>query len=340
MMRRFLTLSLTICAALGLSMGPAAAQQTGGILKFFHRDSPASMSIHEEATISTVAPMMGVFNNLVLFKQDEKQNRPEFIQPELAESWSWDEGNTRLTFKLRQGIKWHDGKPFTAADVKCTWDLLIGKSQEKLRLNPRKAWYRNLEEIVTNGDYSVTFVLKRSQPAFLALLASGDSPVYPCHVNPRDMRTHPIGTGPFKFAEFKPNEFIRVVKNPDYWKPGRPYLDGIEWTIIPNRSTQTLAFIAGKFDMSFPYEVTLQSMRDIQKQAPDAICEMTPTPVAMNLLVNRDAAPFNDPDIRRAMQLTIDRKSFLDIIAEGQGDINGAISRRPPVCGGCPPRFS
>jgi hypothetical protein len=84
MVRRSLTLSLTICAALGLPMWPAAAQQTGGILKFFHRDSPASMSIHEEATISTVAPMMGVFNNLVLFKQNEKQNRPEFIQLELA----------------------------------------------------------------------------------------------------------------------------------------------------------------------------------------------------------------------------------------------------------------
>jgi len=108
MVRRFLTLSLTICAALELSLGPAVAQQTGGILKFFHRDSPASMSIHEEATISTVAPMMGVFNNLVLFKQDEKQNRPEFIQPELVESWSWDEDHTRLTFKLRQGVKWHD----------------------------------------------------------------------------------------------------------------------------------------------------------------------------------------------------------------------------------------
>jgi len=100
MVRRFLTLSLTICAALGLPMGPAAAQQTGGILKFFHRDSPASMSIHEEATISTVAPMMGVFNNLVLFKQDEKQNRPKFIEPELAESWSWDEDHTRLTFTI------------------------------------------------------------------------------------------------------------------------------------------------------------------------------------------------------------------------------------------------
>src|SRR5215813_13800590 len=118
MVRRLLTLWLTACVILGLSMGFATAQQSGGILKFFHRDSPASMSIHEEATISTVAPMMGVFNNLVLFKQDEKQNRPEFIQPELAESWSWDEGNTRLTFKLRQGVKWHDGKLFTAADVK------------------------------------------------------------------------------------------------------------------------------------------------------------------------------------------------------------------------------
>src|SRR5215471_9728847 len=185
-------------------------------------------------------------------------------------------------------------------------------------------------------DHAVTFVLKRSQPAFLMLLASGMSPDYPCHVTPRDMRTHPIGTGPFKFAEFKPNEYIRVVKNPDYWKPGRPYLDAVEWTIIPNRSTQTLAFIAGKFNMSFPYEVTLQSVRDIQKQAPNAICEMTPTPVAMNLLVNRDAAPFNDPDIRRAMQLTIDRKSFLDIIAEGQGDINGAMQSPPAGLWGLP----
>ena len=144
-----------------------------------------------------------------------------------------------------------DGKPFTAADVKCTWDMLTGKSQEKLRLNPRKAWYRNLQDVVPESDQAVTFVLKRSQPAFLMLLASGMSPVYPCHVRSRDMRTHPVGTGPFKFAEFKPNEFIRVVKNPDYWKHGRPYLDGVDWTIIPNRSTQTLAFIAGKFDMSF-----------------------------------------------------------------------------------------
>ncbi len=317
-------------AALFLALAtPAAAQKSGGTLRFFHRDSPGSMSIHEEATISTVAPMMSVFNNLVLFNQRERQNRPEFIEPELAESWSWSEDGKALTFKLRQGIKWHDGKPFTANDVKCTWEMLIGKSAEKLRLNPRKAWYRNLEEIVTEGDDSVTFVLKRPQPAFLFLLSGGMSPVYPCHVPAAQMRQRPIGTGPFKFVEFRPNEYIKLAKNPDYWKPGRPYLEAIEWTIIPNRSTQTLAFVAGKFDMTFPYEMTVQTMRDIKAQAPGAICELTPTIIAINLLLNRDAPPFDNPDIRRAMQLTLDRKSFLDILSEGQGDISGAMLPPP-----------
>ena len=97
------------------------------------------------------------------------------------------------------------GKPFTAADVKCTWDLLLGKANDKLRVNPRKSWYRNLAEISTNGDYEVTFRLERPQPAFVMLLASGYSVVYPCHVAPAEMRQHPIGTGPFRFVEFKPS---------------------------------------------------------------------------------------------------------------------------------------
>ena len=90
-----------------------------------------------------------------------------------------------------------------------------------------------------------TFHLNRPQPAFLALLASAYSPIYPCHVPPAQMRQHPIGTGPFKFVEYKPNEGIKLARNPEYWKPGRPYLDGIEYTIISNRSTAILAFIAG-----------------------------------------------------------------------------------------------
>ena len=91
-----------------LAAPPAFAQKSGGVLKFFHRDSPASGSIHEEATISAVAPFMGVFNNLVLFDQHEKQNRLDLIEPELAESWKWNDNFTRVNFRLRQGVKWHE----------------------------------------------------------------------------------------------------------------------------------------------------------------------------------------------------------------------------------------
>ena len=210
--------------------GAALAEKAGGTLKIGHFDSPASMSMLEESTAAVNRPMMGVFNNLAVFKQDEPQNTPESIVPELATEWRWSEDGAELTFLLHRGVKWHDGKPFTAQDVKCTWDLLSGKANEKLRINPRKSWYSNVEEVITNGDYEVIFRLKRPPPALLALLASGWAPIYPCHVSPRDMRSRPMGTGPFKFVEFKPNEVIRVTKNPDYWKEGRPYLDGIERT--------------------------------------------------------------------------------------------------------------
>src|SRR3954451_19419756 len=104
-----------------LLAAPVQAEEAkhGGILRIYHRDSPASASIHEEATYSTNIPFMGVFNNLVLFNQHDRQNRLDNIEPELATSWAWSDDKKALVFKLRTGVKWHDGKPFTANDVKC-----------------------------------------------------------------------------------------------------------------------------------------------------------------------------------------------------------------------------
>jgi peptide/nickel transport system substrate-binding protein len=316
---------------------PALAQKPGGILRLSHFDSPASMSILEESTVAALRPAMGVFNNLVMYKQDVPQASLQSIVPDLATSWSWNEEGTELTFPLRQGVKWHDGKPFTAKDVKCTWDLLTGKANEKLRIDPRKSWYTNLEEVIVKSDYEVTFRLKRPQPALIALLASGWSPVYPCHVPPRDMRSHPIGTGPFKFVEFKPNESIKLTRNPDYWKPGRPYLDGIEYTIIKEIATRNLAFFAGKFDVTSPYGVTVPTLKDFASQAPQAICEVTATNVNRTMIINSSAPPFDNPDLRRAMALSLDRKAFIDIITDGQGDIGGAMLPPPEGVWGMPP---
>jgi peptide/nickel transport system substrate-binding protein len=197
-----------------LAGGPALAQKPGGTLRMYHFDSPASLSLHEEVTFAALGPAMGLFNNLVMFDQHLAQASFDSIVPDLATEWSWDSSKTELRFSLHQGVKWHDGRPFTANDVKCTWDTLLGKANEKFRLNPRKAWYQNLEEVTIKGDHDVIFHLKRPQPSFIALLASGWSPVYPCHISPREMRNQPIGTGPFKLVEFKPNEGIKVKRNP------------------------------------------------------------------------------------------------------------------------------
>ena len=117
---------------LGMTIATTAlAQKPGGVLRVQHRDSPASMSILEEGSVSAIMPSMGVFNNLILFDQHVPQNRVESIVPDLATSWSWSEDGTELTFKLRESVKWHDGKPFTAADVKCTYDLLTGEGKGK-----------------------------------------------------------------------------------------------------------------------------------------------------------------------------------------------------------------
>ena len=314
----------------------AEQPKQGGILRMYHRDSPANASILEGATYSVNVPFMPIFNNLVVYKQDVAQNSMDSIVPDLAESWAWSADNKTLTFKLRHGVKWHDGVPFTSADVKCTFDLLMGKAPQKLRQNPRKAWYEQVADVTTNGDYEASVHLKRPQPSLLALLASGYSPIYPCHVSPAQMRTHPIGTGPFKFVEFKPNESIKLTRNTDYWKKGLPHLDGIEFTIIPNRSTAILAFEAGKFDMTFPTEVSIPLLKDVKARDPSAVCVVAPTNVSTNIIVNSTKAPFNNPDIRRALALALDRKAFIDILFEGQADIGGTMLPAPGGLWGMP----
>jgi peptide/nickel transport system substrate-binding protein len=317
-------------------VGTALAQKHGGTLRVYHWDNPPSASIHEEGTVSTNMPFMAVYSNLVIYDQHIARNSLETIRPELATSWEWNADKSQLSFKLRQGVRWHDGQPFTARDVQCTFDMLRGVGEMKLRKAPRDAWWNNIDRVVVEGDHEVAFLLKRPQPALIALLASGYSPIYPCHVSPATMRAKPIGTGPFKFAEFRQNELIRLAKNTDYWKPGRPYLDGIEYTIITSRSTRILAFISGKFDMTWPTDVTVPLLKDVKAGAPNAQCTMRTTNATTNLIVNRDAPPFDNPAIRKALALSLDRKAFVDILYQGEAKVGGTMLPPPDGVWGLP----
>ncbi len=307
----------------------AFAQKSGGTLRTYNSSNPPSASILEEATVATAFAFSGVFNNLMIYDQSAPLNSAEVIQPELATKWAWDSTRTRFTVELRQGVTWHDGKPFTSKDVKCTWDRLLGKDKDAFRKNPRKLWWDNVKDVALDGDYKATFVLEKPQVSLVAMLASNLTPIYPCHVSNRDMRTKPVGTGPFKFVAFEANSIIRLARNPDYWKPGKPYLDGIEIRIVGNRATRLLAFNAKEFDMTFVADVTAPLMKDVISRSPDASCTLVPTGVSANLLVNRDKEPFNNPKLRDAMSLALDRDAMITIVQGGKASKGGAMLAPP-----------
>ena len=331
-------LAATVLAAVTTAgaLDEAVAQKQGGTLRIYQRENPPSASIHEEATISTAFPFSGLFNNLVMYDPQKPLEGADTIVPDLAESWSWDEPRTKVTFKLRPGVTWHDGKPFTAKDVVCTFDLVNGTT-EGARKSPRKIWFDNVERIAADSDHQVSFHLKQPQASLLNLLASNLTPIYPCHVTAQGMRTKPIGTGPFRLAAFTRNEQIRLERNPSYWRKDRPYLDAIELRIIPSRSTRILAFTAGEFDMTFVDDVTIPLLRDVAKSAPKAVCELRAAGTYANLMVNHQAPPFDNPKVRLAMMLTLDRTAFVDILGEGKLGIGGAMMPLPDGRWGMPP---
>jgi peptide/nickel transport system substrate-binding protein len=121
----------------------AWAQRNGGVLRIFHRDNPTSASILEETNASTVVAFMPVFNNLVMFDPGVAQNTPDAILPELAESWSWNDDRTELSFKLRRGVKWHDGSPFSSADIKATYDRIVNPPEGVV--SSRKAVHQDIK---------------------------------------------------------------------------------------------------------------------------------------------------------------------------------------------------
>eukprot|EP01036_Dinobryon_divergens_P003526 gene3526-4661_t len=207
---------------------------------------------------------------------------------QMVESETVSADGLTWTFKLRDGVKWHDGKPFTSADVKYTWEAV---KDEKF-IAESKDGSSEVESIDTPDDLTVVVNYNTILPTFASTLFTFG--IFPKHalegtdLNTSSYNQTPIGTGPFKFVEMKQNESIKLARNPDYWKPGRPYLDAIEFSIIPNRATSLLTFVAGKLDMTFTSVVTPAMVNDLKVQAPTAICEAQPTNTQANLLVNRE----------------------------------------------------
>ncbi len=333
LMRRTLSVSIV----LGLVLVPALARsqtrapRAGGVLTgVLAEDLAQGFSIHETATISTVWPSMPCFSNLVLFDPLQKMETASTVIGELAERWSWQDDYRNLVLFLRKNVRWHDGRPFSSKDVKYTFDMVreAPDALAKLRINPRKDWYANVEAIEAPDAQTVIFHLKRPQPSLLVMLASGYSPVYPAHVPPAEFRTRCVGTGPFKLKEWRRGEFIEYVKNPDYFMPGRPYLDGLKYFVITDRSTRFAAIQAGRADMAFP-----EGPKLVVEQMKAAVPQIVVTPVsanvADNLLLNTTRPPFDSALVRRALSVGIDRRAYVRAVHQGAAAIGTSMSPPP-----------
>jgi peptide/nickel transport system substrate-binding protein len=294
-------------------------------------DLPQGFAIHETATISTVWPGMPCFNNLVLFDPLKKVESLDTIIGELAEKWSWQENYRNLVFFLRKGVKWHDGQPFTSKDVKFTFDMLreAPDAPGKLRINPRKDWYANVQNIEAPDPYTVIFHLKKPQPSLLLMLASGYTPVYAAHVPPASYRTGCIGTGPFKVKEWRKGEFVELVKNPDYFVKGRPYLDSLKYFAIVERGTRTAALQTGKLDVSFPGETTKTTAEQLKKAVPQLVITPFSQNVTDNIIMNIKKPPFDNLKVRLAVSHAIDRRALVQAVHQNSAVVGASMAPKP-----------
>ncbi len=330
-----LLLILLVLSPVAVASGqtPAARDgKPGGVLRLLLReDLPQGFSLHESATNSVTWPAMPCYSNLVVFDQTKKLERMDTIVGELAERWSWQDNYRNLVFFLRQNVRWHDGQPFTSKDVKFTFDMVreARDAQAKLRVDPRKEWYSNVEAIETPSAYTVVFRLSRPQPSLLAMLASGYSPVLPAHVPPAEHRTRCIGTGPFKLKEWRRGEYVEYVKNPDYFIKGRPYLDGVRFIIVAERGTRVAALQARQADVAFPGDTTNAIRDQLRSAVPDMAFTEIATNVNENLLLNMKRPPFDNVKVRRALSLAIDRHAYVKAVHQGTAVVGASLAPKP-----------
>ncbi len=242
--------------------------------------------------------------------------------PMLAESYDISADGKTVTFKLRKGVRWHDGEPFTSADVKFTILEVLKKVHPR---GPNS--FREVSRIDTPDDHTAIFHLDNPAPYMMRSFSAYESPMVPMHllegqdVKSASLANNPVGTGPFKFVEWKKGQYIRLDKNEDYWQEGLPYLDRIVGRFIPDASTRTAAMENG--EVMYAAYNAIPNIDAVRLKERDDIGVTTDgysmiNPMAL-IEFNTKEGPFIDPAIRRAISTAIDRRFMIDTIFFGYG---------------------
>lgn len=306
--------------------GLFAAPAPGGTLAIAIGSDAAQLTPHVGNATADEAIRNALFDNLVAF--DLRGN----VVAQLAESWESTDGNRNWVFKLRRGVRFHDGTALNARAVKDNFDILLAPSHPD---TAAKLSLKAIESIESPDELTVKFNLREPYGPFLQDLASSSGAI----VGPSALRrlgpdfdTRPVGAGPFKFVEWRKGESITFERFDEYWG-GRAKLDRIVYKILPSASARTIALQTGDVDIAWQV-----NLADVPKLRQDSNVRVVSSPTSRTVMfyVNNDKKPFNDVKVRRALHYAIDRKAIIQHVLRGFGQGPACSLFGPGVLGQTP----
>jgi peptide/nickel transport system substrate-binding protein len=306
---RFAVVTLTLltgAALLAISVAVDAAEtpRRGGVLLAAVAAEPPHLDAHLEGTFAIMHLVAPFYSTLLQF---DPYSFPKIIG-DLATEWKIASDGLTYTFKIRQGVRFHDGSPLTSADIKATYDKII--TPPAGLGSWRKNSYRSVDRVETPDPTTVVFKLKFPSASLLDNLASPWNMIYPKKYLDRDpsyFKTHVVGSGPFKFKSYTHGASLEGERNPDYFIKDRPYLDGFKFFISTETSVRAAAIRSGRAYIEFR-DLPLAEVEAIKKQLGDKIVvQQTPVSAHWGVWINTTIKPFNDVRVRKALTLGIDR---------------------------------
>ncbi|RYX92019.1 MAG: ABC transporter substrate-binding protein [Bradyrhizobiaceae bacterium] len=308
-----LALALSTVSSIALAQEP----KLGGTINAVIQPEPPGLMLALVQNGPTQMVSGNIYEGLLRYN---KKLEP---QPGLAESWTISDDSKTYTFKLKQGVTWHDGKPFTSADVLFSIETL------KVTHARARGNLVQLDKVEAPDDHTVVFTLKQPFGPFIGIFEVGSMPMIPKHIyEGSDIKTNPanntpIGTGPFMLKEWKKGSFIQLVKNPNYHVKGKPYIDGIYWQVIPDAAARSVAYETGKVDVLPGGSIENFDVPRVSKLPNTCVTgegwEFF-SPLAWMWLNNRNPILANKK-VRQAIMYAVDREFAKDVIWNGLGKV-------------------
>jgi peptide/nickel transport system substrate-binding protein len=309
-------LILSVVLIVGLWAAPVALAEEkprhGGTLNAALAGDPPSLDMHQEQTFMVAQPMGPIYNTLIHF---DPHSYPKIVG-DLAKSWTVSDDYLTYTFTLHEGVTFHDGSELTSADVKASWDRMVFPPEGVV--SPRRGNYSMIKSIEAPEPLTVVFHLHHPSPSFLTNLAHPANFIYAKKYLDGDVqyyKSHAVGTGPFKLKNYVHGSLIELERNPNYWKKGFPYLDGIKYFIIRDDGARAKAIRSGRVDVELRF-LPPGEVEAIQAQMGDKVVVATPKSIGnFGVTFNVDKKPFDDERVRKALSLALDRYDMVKTLA-------------------------